>query len=144
MPIFFKLLKLKISDFWMFHSQKISKKKYLRTRYFGGKLMAIFSISITTACVICKYHIHIKHVLPEFSDSHDLSNYVLEIIHRKKQGFNFYPKKNTSYCVNHVLCFDFFSFGPNSSKNDQQHWQLNGHNFKFAIFFQITIRWSDV
>ena len=83
------------------------------------------------------YHIHIKHVLPEFSDSHDLSNYVLEIIHRKKQGFNFYPKKNTSYCVNHVLCFDFFSFGPNSSKNDQQHWQLNGHNFKFANFLSI-------
>ena len=50
------------------------------------------------------YHIHIKHVLPEFSDSHDLSNYVLEIIHRKKQGFNFYPKKtrhivSTMYCV---------------------------------------------
>ena len=99
--------------------------------------MAIFSISITTACVICKYHIHIKHVLPEFSDSHDLSNYVLEIIHRKKQGFNFYPKKtrhivSTMYCV-----LIFFSFGPNSSKNDQQHWQFNGHNFKFANFLSI-------
>ena len=82
------------------------------------------------------YHIHIKHVLPEFSDSHDLSNYVLEIIHRKKQGFNFYPKKHVILCQP-VLCFDFFSFGPNSSKNDQQHWQLNGHNFKFANFLSI-------
>ena len=108
MPIFFKLLKLKISDFWMFHSQKISKKKYLRTRYFGGKLMAIFSISITTACVICKYHIHIKHVLPEFSDSHDLSNYVLEIIHRKKQGFNFYPKKHVILCQPCIVFWFFF------------------------------------
>ena len=82
------------------------------------------------------YHIHIKHVLPEFSDSHDLSNYVLEIIHRKKQGFNFYPKKHVILCQP-VLCFDFFSFGPNSSKNDQQHWQFNGHNFKFANFLSI-------
>ena len=39
---------------------------------------------------------------------------------------------STMYCV-----LIFFSFGQNSSKNDQQHWQFNGHNFKFANFLSI-------
>ena len=82
------------------------------------------------------YHIHIKHVLPEFSDSHDLSNYVLEIIHRKKQGFNFYPKKtrhivSTMYCV--LIFFPLVQTPPKMINNIGN---LTAIILNLPIFFQ--------
>ena len=82
------------------------------------------------------YHIHIKHVLPEFSDSHDLSNYVLEIIHRKKQGFNFYPKKtrhivSTMYCV--LIFFPLVQTPPKMINNISN---LTAIILNLPIFFQ--------